>query len=359
MSQQSAHGVANVAQVAEFDEIIDVRSPTEFAEDHIPGAINRPVLSDEERARIGTLYTQVSPFDARKLGAVLVARNIAAHIERDLLGRPRHWRPLLYCWRGGQRSGAFSLVLRQIGWDAQRLEGGYKAWRRHLVGELALLPGRFRFVVVCGATGSGKSRVLEVLRSGGAQVLHLEDLAAHKGSVLGSLPDIEQPTQKAFETRLYSALREFDATRPVFVEAESRRIGRLQLPDALLESIRAGRCFRVDATFAARVDFLLHDYAYVLDDRPWLLDRLARLQGMQSNETLERWRHMVDAGDWRSLVEELLARHYDPLYQRSQAQNFAGYRAPAIAFASEDLGPEGIATLATAMRAASAPAPVG
>ncbi|MFN4149090.1 MAG: tRNA 2-selenouridine(34) synthase MnmH, partial [Rhodocyclaceae bacterium] len=194
MSQKLPRGVATVAQLAEFDAILDARSPAEYADDHIPGAISCPVLSNEERARVGTLYKQVSPFEAKKLGAVLVARNVAALIEAHFLDKPKSWRPLVYCWRGGQRSGAFTHVLREIGWDAHRLEGGYKGWRRHVLERLAVLPQKFSFRVVSGPTGSGKSRLLEALARLGAQVLHLEELAAHKGSVLGVLPDEPQPS---------------------------------------------------------------------------------------------------------------------------------------------------------------------
>ena len=339
------HGVANVAQLDEFDEVIDARSPAEYAEDHLPRAVSCPVLDDEQRARVGTLYKQASPFAAKKLGAVLVARNIAGHIERLFLDKPRDWRPLVYCWRGGQRSGAFSHILRQIGWDAQRLEGGYKAWRKHVHAQLGSLPLRFDYRVVSGATGSGKSRLLEALAAQGAQILHLEEIAAHKGSVLGGLPDAPQPSQKMFESRLLAALTAFDAQRPVFVEAESRRIGGVQLPDALLAMIRAAPSLRVEATQASRVEFLLRDYAYFLADPHWLLGKLEHLRGLQSNETLARWTALVAAGEFPALVGELLELHYDPLYQRSQTRNYAGFDA-AARFATGDLSPAGIERLA-------------
>jgi len=331
--------------LAEFDEVIDVRSPAEFAEDRLPRAINCPVLDDEQRARVGTLYKQVSPFAAKKLGAVLVARNIATHIEQRFLDKPREWRPLVYCWRGGQRSGAFSHVLRQIGWDAQRLGGGYKAWRRHVLDQLAVLPQRFRYRVVSGATGSAKSRLLEALAMQGAQVLHLEELAAHKGSVLGSLPGAPQPSQKMFESRLFLALAAFTPERPVFVEAESRRIGSLQLPDLLLETIRAASSLHVEATTAARVDFLLRDYDYFLADPHCLVEKLQHLGGLQSKDTIARWEGLVAAKEFPALVGELLELHYDPLYQRSQARNYAGFDT-AVRLSTDDLSPDGITRLA-------------
>ncbi|MFN6962075.1 MAG: tRNA 2-selenouridine(34) synthase MnmH, partial [Rhodocyclaceae bacterium] len=265
MSQKFLRGIATVAQLAEFDAILDARSPAEYADDHIPGAISCPVLSNEERARVGTIYKQVSPFEAKKQGAVLVARNIATLIEAHFLDKPKSWRPLIYCWRGGQRSGAFTHILREIGWDAHRLEGGYKGWRRHVIERLAQLPPQFSFRVVAGPTGSAKSRLLEALARRGAQVLHLEALAAHKGSVLGVLPDEPQPSQKMFETRLMQALTAFDPGHPVYVEAESRRIGKVQLPDALIEAMRAAPCLKIEACRCARADFLLRDYAHFLE----------------------------------------------------------------------------------------------
>jgi tRNA 2-selenouridine synthase len=327
MSEKLPKGVATVAQLAEFDTVIDARAPAEFAEDHLPGAISMPVLNDEERARVGTLYKQVSVFEAKKLGATLVAKNIARHIEEHMLDKPKNWRPLVYCWRGGQRSGSFTHILREIGWDAHRVQGGYKSWRHHVIEQLALLPPQVKFRVVTGATGSGKSRLLEALAARGGQVLHLEELAAHKGSVLGNLPGQPQPAQKGFETQLFAALSALDLDRPVFVEAESRKIGRLQVPDALLEAIRGAPGLRIEASLEARVEFLLRDYDYAIADPAWLIERLEHLKGLQSNETLDRWRALIAARNFPALVEELLTQHYDPLYQRSQASNYNSFEA--------------------------------
>jgi tRNA 2-selenouridine synthase len=345
MSERLSKGLATVAQLADFDMLIDARSPSEFADDHLPGAISCPVLSDEERVRVGTLYKQVSPFEAKKVGAALVARNIARHLEERFLDKPKDWRPLVYCWRGGQRSGAFCHILREVGWHAHRLESGYKGWRQQIIAHLATLPGRFQFRVISGATGSAKSRVLEALAAEGAQVLHLEELAAHKGSVLGNLPGEAQPSQRAFETRLHTALSALNSEQPVFVEAESRRIGIVQLPNALIDAIRIAPCLRIEATLAARVEFLLRDYAYFTADPNWLTERLAQLRGLQSTETLRRWLAMVDSGDFRTLVAELLEQHYDPLYRRSQSKNYTDYTQAPI-HTVDDLSSTGITQLA-------------
>ena len=335
------------ADLAAFDEIIDVRTPAEFAEDHAPG----PVLDDAQRVEVGTLYKQVSPFAAKKIGAAYVAENVARHLRERFLDRPKSWRPLVMCWRGGERSGAMTHILRRVGWDAQQLDGGYKAYRRLVVDTLVEQPRDFAFQVVCGATGSGKSRLLQALAARGAQVLDLEALACHKGSVLGVLPDADQPSQKAFETRLLAALAGLDPARPVFVEAESRKIGRLHLPDTLLEGLRAGACIEVEAEFSARVEFLLRDYDYFLAAPDWLNQRLDALRPLQGHETVKRWQDLARSGAWRQLVSELLGQHYDPLYRRSQHHNFAGLATPRK-LATEDLSPAGIDALAAQLHPA-------
>jgi tRNA 2-selenouridine synthase len=342
------HNRPTVADLAAYDAIIDVRSPAEFAEDHIPGAINCPVLDDEQRIQVGTLYKQVSPFEAKKIGAALVSENIARHLKASFLDRPKNWKPLIYCWRGGDRSGSMTTVFKAIGWHAGQLDGGYKAWRGHVIARLAELPPQFRFIVVCGATGNAKTRILQAIDGLGEQVFDLETLACHKGSVLGVLPDQPQPSQKAFETALLQALSRFDPARPVYVEAESRKIGNLHVPEALIERIRQGECVTVDATLEARVAFLLKDYDYFLQRPEFLGRRLDVLRSLQSRETLNRWQQLIADADWPTLVRELLELHYDPLYRRSQDYNFTGLQARA-ALATDDLSPAGIARLAAAI----------
>lgn len=309
----------------EFDAIIDVRSPSEFAEDHVPGAINCPVLNDEERARVGTIYKQVNPFEAKKIGAALVARNIAAHVEMRFLEMPRGWKPLIYCWRGGNRSGAMTHILGKIGWHAQQLEGGYKAYRRQVNRALAEWPQRFRFQVVCGTTGSGKSRLLQALASAGAQVLDLERLAAHRGSVLGSLPSEPQPSQKAFESGICRALQGFDPEKPVFVESESKKIGNLRVPEDLMTCMRASPCIALSLPQEQRVRLLMEDYAHFVEDAAFLAERLDCLTHLHGREQIGRWKEMASSGEAAAMVEELLARHYDPSYLRSIARNFVRY----------------------------------
>ena len=315
--------VVTVSQLNDFDEIIDVRSPSEYAEDHIPGAISAPVLDDEQRAEVGTLYTQVSPFVAKKRGATLIARNIAHHLDNLFNDRPKQWKPLVYCWRGGQRSGAMAHILAQVGWSTGRLDGGYKGYRRQVLSDLDTLPDSLQFRVICGPTGSGKSRFLHVLQEQGAQVLDLEALAQHRGSLLGNLPDELQPSQKMFESRIWEAMRRFSAKQPVYVEAESKKIGVLNTPEALLAAMRASECLSIEAPVAARVQLLMEDYKHFLDDPALLIERLTPLLPLHGRQVLDHWQQLAEQGAWEELVGKLLNEHYDPAYRRSTAHNFA------------------------------------
>ena len=346
-----------VAQLAEFDELIDVRSPGEFAEDRLPGARNLPVLDDDERARVGTLYKQVSAFEARKVGAAIAARNIANHIERGLLDRPKTWRPLVYCWRGGKRSESMAHVLREVGWAAKRLAGGYRAYRRTVIDDLERLPRRLSWRVICGRTGSGKSRLLRALDKADAQVLDLEALARHRGSVLGTLPNDPQPSQKWFESLVRERLVAFIPTQPVFVEAESRKIGRLSVPGPLMDAIRAGECIRLETGLAARVELLEDEYAHLIADIDELCARLAVLTSLHGREQIASWQSLARSGRIDELVADLLERHYDPAYLRSTGKNFLGFR-NAATFTLEGSSAEAFGVLARKLAAGSPVTPV-
>jgi tRNA 2-selenouridine synthase len=341
-----------VADLGSFSELIDARSPSEYAADRLPGAINCPVLDDEERRLVGTTYVQVSAFEARKIGAAMVSRNIATHLDRLFRDKPRDWRPLVYCWRGGMRSGSFVTILRMIGWDAQQLHGGYKAWRAHVIALIAERAPRLRLRVLCGATGSAKTSVLQALAGLGEQVLDLEDLAAHRGSVLGEMPGRAQPTQKAFETQLAQRLVDFDLSRTVWVEAESRRIGRVSIPEPLLQRMRAGAVVEIQASHEARVDYLLREYAWLCEDGALLAEKLAILRDVLPKDVLARWQGWAREGQFPPLLSELLNRHYDPLYKRSQARDLRALPEAAVV-AADDLSASGIDGLARRIRAAA------
>jgi tRNA 2-selenouridine synthase len=310
-----------------FDTLIDARTPSEYAEDHIPGAVSAPVLGDAERAEVGTMYKQVSAFEAKKVGGALIARNVASHIEKQFSGKSKNWKPLVYCWRGGKRSGAMAHILREVGWPAHTLEGGYKAYRRWVVQQLSEIPQHLKFEIVHGPTGSGKSRFLAGLREAGAQVLDLEGLAAHRGSVLGGLPGQPQPSQKMFESLLLKELSGFTPELHIFVEAESKKIGELQVPDALMRRMRASPCVALEASLETRVELLLEEYRHYLQDRAALEAQLDCLVALHGKEKIGAWKALAQRGEWREFVARLLAEHYDPAYRRSSVRNFPGLAA--------------------------------
>ncbi|KLN56906.1 tRNA 2-selenouridine(34) synthase MnmH [Variovorax paradoxus] len=342
------HQPTRVADLHRFDTVIDARSPSEFALDHIPGAINCPVLDDEERRIVGTIYKQTGAFEARRVGGAMVAANLARHLRERFAEQPANWRPLVYCWRGGLRSGSMVTWLRLVGWDAQQLAGGYKSFRHHVLAQIEATVPKLRLKVICGATGSAKTRILQALAARGEQVLDLEHCASHKGSLLGALPGVPQPSQKQFETRIATCFSALDLSRTLYVEGESARIGRLSVPIPLVAHMRAAACIEVQADAAARLDYLLRDYAYLGDDRAALAGQLDRLKEMQGKAVVQRWQEWALQGDLPQLFAELMALHYDPHYERSQARHFEKWPLRQQA-AAPDLTDAGIEAVAEAI----------
>ena len=357
MFVRSTAALDAAARLSRFDTIIDARSEGEFAEDHLPGALNWPSLNNEERHLIGTLYKQVSPFEAQKRGAALVAANIARHIEREVIDKPRSWSPLIYCWRGGKRSNSLALVLDQIGFKVEVLEGGYKAFRGAVLQTLPELARGLRYRVVCGPTGSGKTRLLAALAEAGAQVLDLEALASHRASVLGSIPGQPQPGQKRFETLLWTALRSMDPAREVFVESESKKVGNLAVPEALMETMRGSPCVRLELPQDERVALLMEDYAFFTRDGALLCDRLDALTTLRGKAVVGAWKTRVQAGQMAEVVRDLLDVHYDPGYAASSARNYAQF-ANAPVLVAENRSAQTMRRLAAALVGASTAGPV-
>lgn len=306
--------------VALYDAIIDVRSPAEFAEDHIPGAINLPVLSNEERALVGAIYVKESRFRARRIGAALVARNVAAHLDGPLADRDPKFRPMVYCWRGGMRSNAMATILSQIGWRVGVLAGGYKAWRRAVVAALADDPAPIDLILLDGQTGAAKSDVLRRLPSKGVQTIDLEGLAAHKGSVFGADAARPQPSQKLFESRLYDHWRALDPGLPILVEAESSRIGRIAVPKRFWSAMRAAPRILLEARLEARAEYLPRAYSELISAPAALAASIEKLRPFHAKEKIEGWQSLAAAGQYQALATELVRDHYDPLYDRSRRQ---------------------------------------
>jgi tRNA 2-selenouridine synthase len=287
--------------------------------------MNLPVLSNLERVEIGTIYTQESAFAARKRGAAMVAKAIACHLETALTEKPKNWRPLIYCWRGGMRSNAMAVVLSHVGWQVSVITGGYQAYRRALIPELGARCTSLKLNVLCGETGSGKSRLLQALSDLGEQTLDLEALAHHRGSVLGFYLNEPQPTQKMFESRLFKSMLNLDWTRPVWIESESAKIGQLRVPPELITNMRGARCFVIRTAVEQRVELLLDEYRQLTLEPSSLELQLDRLTTLHGRKRIDGWKQLIRAGDWRSFVGALLSDHYDPAYQHSMPRNFTHY----------------------------------
>jgi tRNA 2-selenouridine synthase len=334
-----------ISSLTSYSNVIDARSPSEYELDRLPHALNWPSLNDEERARVGTIYKQVNAFEARKIGGALVARNVAAHIEAHCQDKNKNWRPLIYCWRGGKRSGSLALILGQIGFDVHLIEGGYKAFRAEMLLDLETLSTQFDYRVVCAPTGSGKTRLLHELAKADAQVLDLEALANHRSSVLGLVPGEVQPSQKQYDMRIWQTLKTLDPSRPVFVESESKKVGNVSIPECLIAAMRAGQCLRLDLPLEDRVALLLEDYDYFVKDAEFFCKRLDVLIPLRGRAIVESWQQKARSGQMAEVVEDLLKNHYDPSYLSSMVRNFKQY-ALAKAYAPISHSHEAFAKLA-------------
>jgi len=304
--------------------VVDARSQREYAEDHLPRAINLPVVDNEEYAEVGTMH-RASTHRAYLIGVSYALKNIARAID-DLVARyPQDSRMLVYCFRGGKRSKLWFDALATIGYRVERLPGGWKAYRAWVREELSRLPSRFRYHVLCGPTGCGKTRLLGALAAVGAQVLDLEELACHRGSLIGDIPGVEQPTQKWFDSMLLDQLRSFDPAQPVWVESESKKIGAIQLPAALVETMRAARVFGVNAPMGERVELWRQDYSHFERDPDALMERLHYLRPLIGGEEFAHWQVLVKERRMPELFQRLMEAHYDPAYARSISKNFPQY----------------------------------
>ena len=327
-----------------FDEIIDVRSPAEYAEDCIPGARNLPALSNSERAEIGALHRN-SPFAARRLGAGMVAANIAAHLRAHLASRPPEWRPLIYCKRGGQRSGAVAEVLQRVGWDAARLAGGYKTYRAAVRDGIGALSPKIQWRALGGKTGAGKTALLRLLQNAGAAAIDLEALGNHRGSAFGDVG--LQPSQRRFESRLFAELSALPQDAPVFVEAEGRKIGRLHLPQPLLAAMRRAPVFYLDAVLRDRARRIVADYAAFFDAAKFesAAAAIGKYVGAQRRRL---WDKHHSGGEWEMLASDMLSSFYDVGYQKSLTTN---YGAPSAVFRVDPNHSESMQKTAALLRA--------
>lgn len=299
------------------DEIIDVRSPSEFLEDHIPGAINIPVLNDAERIEVGRTYKQQNPFEARKLGAAYIAGNISRFLSTHWGKKDKSYRPYIYCWRGGQRSASLATILSAIGWRVTLLDGGYRTYRLQVLRGINERLDAHRLILLGGLTGTGKTRILHELRMLGEQVLDLEALSCHQGSALGAQPGSTQPTQKIFESHLYWELRQFSDERPVWAECESHRIGYIRLPPVLWAWMKAAPVVEIHASDESRIEYLLQGYPQFIHDPEHLLENLSQARRLVQSGVWGEIQKAVASKDFPLAVARLLSGHYDPSYRGS------------------------------------------
>lgn len=294
-------------QKAKSSQIVDVRSPVEYNKGHIPGAVNIPLFDNAERAEIGTIYKMKGKEDAVLRGLELVAPKLAAFVKsvKEIQQKDK---VLVYCFRGGMRSNSFATLLLTAGIHAEVLQGGYKNFRRQT---LAWYEQALKLLVLGGATGSGKTEILEKLREKGEQVIDLEGIASHKGSAFGFIGQEEQPSQQQFENMLYTAFSKLDPQRPIWLEDESFCIGKVKLPHPLWLLMKKAPIINVEVPFALRVKRLIAEYGNA--DKPTLEKIILRIQkrlgGLGTQQALE----LLEQGEAEKLTSVLL-RYYDSAY---------------------------------------------
>lgn len=333
----------------EYDLIIDARSPREFEEDHIPGAVNLPVVNNDEYAEVGTLYKS-DKHAAYLIGVAHSLRNMADAIDGIIKTVPEQAKIGVYCFRGGKRSQLWANALTTVGYRVERLEGGWKAYRAWVRRQLEELPGRFSYNVLCGPTGCGKTRLLYALQEAGAQVLDLEAIAAHRGSLIGAIPGVSQPPQKLFDSYLVERLLQLDPLRSVWLEAESKKIGEVQLPDALFKRMHTGRCVRLESPIEERVKLWREDYSHWEKDPQALLLRLRYVKSIVGGDRFQAWEQLAAERRIPELFESLMLHHYDPAYGRSTRRNYAQLDNTPVITASS-LSAEALAHLAQSLLA--------
>ncbi|KAL8576534.1 hypothetical protein ACOMHN_003092 [Nucella lapillus] len=311
-------------------EVIDVRAPFEFDHDHIPGSLNFPVLTNQQREQVGRTYHH-DAFQARKVGAALVSGNISDHISSYFIDKPLRYRPMVYCWRGGQRSHSLALVLSQIGFEVLVLDGGYRTYRRRVVSELQCLPCQFKYIILSGLTGCGKTLLLNALQQKGAQVLDLEGWARHRGSLLGLWHQHTQPSQKHWESLLQRCLASFDPAHPVWVESESSKVGKLTIPPVLFQQMCEAERIEVCLPLEQRVKHTLRDYPHWMENVSALKSILLPLKKVYGQATVDAWFRLAEEKRWEEFVEQLLLQHYDSTYRRSQKKNNRSCKSRTIA----------------------------
>ena len=292
-------------------KLFDVRTPAEYEKGHIPGAVNLPLFSDEERAIVGTLYKNAGHKAAYLKGLEFAGQKMPKSVAMALQLAPGK-KVVVHCWRGGQRSASVAMLLQFSGFDVQVLHGGYKAYRNFVLN--GFFSQKLRLVILGGKTGSGKTEMLHFLREYGEQVIDLEGLAHHKGSTFGALGESPQPTTEQFENNLFSALSDFNAERRIWVENESRNVGNNSIPQGFWGQMRTAKLVNVQMPFELRTERLINDYAKYPQDEieAALLKIERRIGGQHVKAALEAYR----SGDIHAATGIAL-KYYDKTYEHA------------------------------------------
>lgn len=293
--------------------LVDVRSPGEFKESSIKGAINMPLFDDEERKIIGTVYTRESVEKAKRIGLEVASKKLL-HIYDEIKELQKQYdKIVLFCARGGMRSGVLGMLLSSMGVNTERINEGYKGYRRYVIENLPKVNESAQYIVLHGNTGVGKTEILKQLECDGFDVLDLEGFANHRGSLLGTVGLGETTSQKQFESNIYHMLKERKGSY-VFIEAESKRIGNTTIPDFVFEKMKAGIHIFVDADIHFRTELIIKEYTKCENCNQEIIDCLKRLEKYIGETNLERYTELVLNSEYEMVVSELMIKHYDPMY---------------------------------------------
>ncbi|HSH34933.1 tRNA 2-selenouridine(34) synthase MnmH [Schnuerera sp.] len=296
---------------------IDVRSPSEYNSETIPGAINIPIFNDEERSIIGTIYKQESIEKAKKVGIDFVSKKLPTIYEKIMELKRKYDNLIFFCARGGMRSNSLVSFLESIGINVFKLDGGYKSYRKYIYTHLPDLIKNIQFIVLYGNTGTGKTLILENLKKKGMDILDLEGCANHRGSILGSVGLGKQNSQKMFESLLYESLIKRKSNL-VFIEGESRRIGKDIIPEYLFKAMQKGINIKVEANIKTRITNILDSYVHDTDNE--LIESLDHLRKHLGDKNIDRYINLVKNHQYNLVAEELMIKYYDPMYEHNDRE---------------------------------------